>query len=214
MTHKVAIVGAPGSGKSSVIAELDNIWELDDPVGYSVNPGWWIEHKFDQAMGPHASYREDLWSFFTMLEEEKRAVARGDSFAFSNGGLLAPLAHGVANLETLKSNLKTPEIEREIEQRQFALTVLTMLFIENAHYSLFYYLPFPIKQAEEREPEYAYNMEVDNAIELILSQFGVWDRIQKVPGSPEEQAAFILSDIKSKLAKLNGDDTGDTPAAN
>lgn len=202
--YRIALVGAPGSGKQDVIRAL-GLCPGVEKLGLSVihNAGTGIESIYGQAVGPHGSYREDLWTFFKYLDWEH--LHRNKSYITSGTGLES-IGHAMVNLTAIAAGIQTNDTPAEIQQRQLVMAVLTSLFLENWWtYNFVFILSYP-DAPEEPSLEYDYGKKVHEAQQAFLEQLGLWRRFQQLTGeTPEAKALEIVETIQQANDKLQAE---------
>lgn len=204
MKVDIELMGAPGSGKSQIARNL----VLRGGFSAWTNVGHKVEGAYDQAMGVSGSYREDLWAFFTWLS--LKATNSQERVVYT-GSLFDILAHSGAQLESTIRGLQTPQTEQELIQRQGATAVLTMLLIDaySQKYpdrlKFLFYLPYPEEKPEDTtQMDYEFGKLVDKSLREILAEFGMFEKVQKLRGTTDQNVDEIIETVNKQLATLGG----------
>jgi len=206
---RIAVVGAPGSGKSDFIkAFVKKSKPLfstagQPPLKVVSNPGLDIE-KLNQAMGIFGGFREHLWTFFKRFDQEFAANFEGKSF-ISSGTVLESMAHAAVNYENImlglgdNSSIVTAKTQMYMEQLGLAMTVLGHLYRENfGHYYHFgWYLPLAETkiiipgQEVEQSVEERHAFRVDAALQQLFANFSIPLQVLDQPTAKEKaEVAF------------------------
>ena len=199
----IALIGAPGSGKSDIAAAYKDIadpWFAVNeagPLNVIENPGNVIQDELDTAMGLAGGWKEDLRVFFRRYEQEQKFRATNESF-ITLGTALENLAHCGVNMENIIRSIQTEEQQQALQIQQIAMTQLTYLFTSTFQYTFAFYVPktgvILSADGSEIDTEANYNRRVDEALRMVFANFGI--RIQSLDeGSPEEKAKVVFDTI-------------------
>lgn len=205
---RIGLLGPPHANKDEIIRIFRGLAPEEwGHIAYVENPGPLLQEEYDIAMGSFGGWREDLLAVVGMMMTERESEVEGDSY-ITSGSLLSPLAHAVANLETVQQGLQTQLTQGEIMARQYTLAVITMLVLEYAHYNFIFRIPQPLEQPEGSDDfEWYYRSKVERAITPTLEQLNLDRRFQLLkPGTPEELATEMVETIKSLYDRVPDDD--------
>lgn len=214
----IALVGAPGSGKSEIATEFQRIskdWfaeqasicscDADEKAGCSNcgnplaiigNSGNYLQDETDTAMGVFGGYAEDLRAYFVQYEAEDVVRRNGQSF-LTLGTVLENLAHSGCTLENILTGLQTPQAEHRARAQQITMSALTFLFMERFRYTFAFYVPYAganIVLPGADDADRAFEARVDTALRTIFVNFGF--RVQPLEGTAEESAQEIFETVK------------------
>lgn len=207
----IALVGAPGSGKSLVAEEYkrltaDYYEEHDSELVIVPNAARTFEERYEQPAGIFADFYFDLRCNFARYELEQNTVESGKSF-ITCGTTLDNLAHSAVNMENLARGLQTDDTQRRLAQGQITMQALTWAFMERFRFTFGFYVPKPgaslvlpgMVQVDDTDN---YDKRVDGALRQIFQNFNF--RIQLLEGGVEEQAKQVFDTVKRVME--NGPD--------
>ncbi len=210
----IGIVGAPGSGKEELIREFAKIskkWFASNnqpPLVKIPNVGLTIVKNYDQAMGPYAGFRDNLWGLFERFSKERKVRALNQSF-ISNGTMIDSLAHQAVSLQKIVTKIQeiqeqpgadgmlSPQIQFEMQREKIALDAMTLLFLENLQLKFAFYLPLREKiivPGQDPDPETEYAKLVDLGIQGIMQNYNQYPPVLDQP-TVAEKARYMLDNM-------------------
>lgn len=195
---KVALLGAPGSGKSVFARKLARAMARDEGYSKPVIVDGYVEdlqEKTGYAFDYGSPYTQNLQLLFHRWTLEQMARLKGDSITC--GTIYETFIYCAIN-GLIMSDLKPNDPEENIKSRT-AMTTLGMLETMMYDYEAIFYLPYTKEEVEERGR--SYDTVVDRKIPEVLS--GYKKECVELSGSERENVRYahkIINGIRSAQA--------------